>query len=142
MQEIQFRAKSPLKLLMNPKGQIWDLKSLRSTGVHIEAPPLSPEICSSLVKDLHTPKGKGKPRLLFIFIFFEFFQWARPSLNHVQVLHSLLNVSRSRKSGSLTKTLSNKRRQPRRQQQLRRCRPCHQQLNRLFQRLQFNRVPK
>ncbi|XP_057365531.1 uncharacterized protein LOC130686425 [Daphnia carinata] len=58
-QEIQFRAKSPLKLLMNPKGQIWDLKSLRNTGMHIEAPPLSPEICSSLVKDLHTPKGKG-----------------------------------------------------------------------------------
>uniref|UniRef100_A0A0P4YVP3 Uncharacterized protein n=1 Tax=Daphnia magna TaxID=35525 RepID=A0A0P4YVP3_9CRUS len=58
-QEIQFRAKSPLKLLMNPKGQIWDLKSLRNTGMHIEAAQLSPEICSSLVKDLQSPKGKG-----------------------------------------------------------------------------------
>ena len=46
---------------MNPKGQIWDLKSLRSLGHNIDAPPLSPEICSSLVKDLHTPKGKGEP---------------------------------------------------------------------------------
>lgn len=59
LQEIQFRAKSPLKLLMNPKGQIWDLKSLRNTGMHIEAAQLSPEICSSLVKDLQSPKGKG-----------------------------------------------------------------------------------
>lgn len=58
-QEIQYRAKSPLKLLMNPKGQMWDLNALRHSGIHIDAPPLSPEICSSLVKDLHTPKGKG-----------------------------------------------------------------------------------
>jgi hypothetical protein len=47
---------------MNPKGQIWDLKSLRNTGMHIEAPQLSPEICSSLVKDLQSPKGKGDDR--------------------------------------------------------------------------------
>jgi len=58
-QEMQYRAKSPLKLLMNPKGQIWDLNALRHSGITIDAPPLSPEICSSLVKDLLTPKGKG-----------------------------------------------------------------------------------
>jgi len=58
-QEVQYRAKSPLKLLMNPKGQMWDLNTLRHSGIYIDAPPLSPEICSSLVKDLHTPKGKG-----------------------------------------------------------------------------------
>lgn len=51
--------KVPFKLLMNPNGQVWDLDSLRQSGVYVEAPPLSPEICSGLVKDLHTPKGKG-----------------------------------------------------------------------------------
>ena len=50
----------PFKLLMNPNGQVWDLDSLRQSGIYVEAPPLSPEICSGLVKDLHTPKGKGE----------------------------------------------------------------------------------
>ena len=59
LQEIQFRAKSPLKLLMNPKGQVLDLHAMRRSGMHVETQSLSPEICSSLVKDLHTPKGKG-----------------------------------------------------------------------------------
>lgn len=50
----------PFKLLMNPNGQVWDLNTLRQSGTYIEAPPLSPEICSGLVKDLNTPKGKGE----------------------------------------------------------------------------------
>ena len=58
-QAVQFRAKSPLKLVMNPKGQIWDLNALRHSGINLDAPPLSPEICTNLVKDLNTPKGKG-----------------------------------------------------------------------------------
>ncbi len=52
---------------MNPKGQVLDIKSLRHLGHQIiDAPPLSPEICSSLVKDLHTPKGKGFCRHLLL----------------------------------------------------------------------------
>ena len=59
-QECQSRAKSPMKLVLNPKGKIWDINAMRNSGLVYEPPPLSPEVCSNLVKDLNTQKGKGK----------------------------------------------------------------------------------
>lgn len=51
--------KDPLKLVMNPHGQVQDLNSLRKQGYCIE-PALSPDVCLEIVKDLNSPKGKGK----------------------------------------------------------------------------------
>ncbi|KAL0281019.1 UNVERIFIED_CONTAM: hypothetical protein PYX00_002141 [Menopon gallinae] len=50
--------KNPLKLVMNPHGQVQDINSLMKQGYTIQT-PLSPEICFDLVRDLNTTKGKG-----------------------------------------------------------------------------------
>ncbi|XP_039276957.1 uncharacterized protein LOC111056111 isoform X4 [Nilaparvata lugens] len=50
--------KPSLKLVMDPRGQIQDLSSLRRQGLNIE-PALSPEVCFDLVRDLNSPRGKG-----------------------------------------------------------------------------------
>ncbi|XP_024082405.1 uncharacterized protein LOC106663962 isoform X2 [Cimex lectularius] len=50
--------KSPLKLVMNPRGQVQDITTLRKQGMTIE-PPMSPEVCFDLVRDLNAPRGKG-----------------------------------------------------------------------------------
>lgn len=50
--------RSPLKCVMNPKGKVQDLNSLRRQGF-VEAPMLSPEICAEVVNALHAPRGKG-----------------------------------------------------------------------------------
>ncbi|XP_063919964.1 uncharacterized protein LOC135134972 isoform X4 [Zophobas morio] len=51
-------SKDPLKLVMNPHGQVQDINSLRRQGYTIE-PALSPDVCLEIVKDLNSPKGKG-----------------------------------------------------------------------------------
>ncbi|XP_015840184.2 uncharacterized protein LOC656988 isoform X4 [Tribolium castaneum] len=51
-------SKDPLKLVMNPHGQVQDINSLRKQGYTIE-PALSPDVCLEIVKDLNSPKGKG-----------------------------------------------------------------------------------
>lgn len=53
------KSKDPLKLVMNPHGQIQDIHSLRKQGYNVE-PALSPDVCLEIVKDLNSPKGKGK----------------------------------------------------------------------------------
>ncbi|XP_044257429.1 uncharacterized protein LOC123006736 isoform X3 [Tribolium madens] len=50
--------KDPLKLVMNPHGQVQDINSLRKQGYTIES-ALSPDVCLEIVKDLNSPKGKG-----------------------------------------------------------------------------------
>ncbi|KAL3285201.1 hypothetical protein HHI36_019316 [Cryptolaemus montrouzieri] len=50
--------KSPLKLVMNPHGQVQDINSLRKQGYTIES-ALSPDVCLEIVKDLNSPRGKG-----------------------------------------------------------------------------------
>ncbi|ENN81839.1 hypothetical protein YQE_01778, partial [Dendroctonus ponderosae] len=52
------KPKDPLKLVMNPAGQIQDINSLRKQGYTIET-ALSPEVCLEIVKGLNSPKGKG-----------------------------------------------------------------------------------
>lgn len=52
------RSKDPLKLVMNPHGQIQDINSLKKQGYSIES-ALSPDVCLEIVKDLYSPKGKG-----------------------------------------------------------------------------------
>lgn len=51
--------KNPLKLVMNPHGQVQDIFSLGKQGYKFES-ALSPDICLSIVKDLNSPKGKGE----------------------------------------------------------------------------------
>ncbi|CAG9815923.1 unnamed protein product, partial [Phaedon cochleariae] len=53
------RSKDPLKLVMNPHGQVQDIFSLRKQGFNVEPDLLSPEVCLEIVKGLHSPKGKG-----------------------------------------------------------------------------------
>lgn len=55
--------KNPLKLVMNPHGQVQDINSLMKQGYTIQT-PLSPEICFDLVRDLNTTKGKGTTHLI------------------------------------------------------------------------------
>ncbi|XP_066256472.1 uncharacterized protein [Euwallacea similis] len=50
--------KDPLKLVMNPAGQVHDINSLRKQGYTFET-ALSPEVCLEIVKGLNSPKGKG-----------------------------------------------------------------------------------
>lgn len=50
--------KNPLKLIMNPHGQLQDIQSLAKQGLNVQT-PLSPELCFDLVRDLNTTKGKG-----------------------------------------------------------------------------------
>lgn len=48
-----------LKLIMDPRGQVQDLSSLRRQGYNIESAALSPDVCLQIVHDLNSPKGKG-----------------------------------------------------------------------------------
>lgn len=48
-----------LKLIMNPRGQVQDLSTLRKQGYAIEPAALSPDVCMDIVRDLNSPKGKG-----------------------------------------------------------------------------------
>ncbi|XP_073979807.1 uncharacterized protein isoform X3 [Rhodnius prolixus] len=50
-------SKPPLKLVMNPRGQVQDISTLRKQGFAFE--PMSPEVCLDLVRDLNAPRGKG-----------------------------------------------------------------------------------
>ncbi|XP_066148319.1 uncharacterized protein [Euwallacea fornicatus] len=50
--------KDPLKLVMNPAGQVHDINSLRKQGYTFDT-ALSPEVCLEIVKGLNSPKGKG-----------------------------------------------------------------------------------
>lgn len=45
---------------MNPRGHVQDWSVLKQTGIYSEPSALSPEICHDIVKDLHSPSGKGK----------------------------------------------------------------------------------
>ncbi|KDR17437.1 hypothetical protein L798_08565 [Zootermopsis nevadensis] len=51
--------KPVLRLVMDPRGQIQDLNSLRRQGYNIEPESMSPEVAFDLVRDLNAPKGKG-----------------------------------------------------------------------------------
>lgn len=48
-----------LKLIMDPRGQVQDIGSLRKQGYNIEPAALSPDVCMDIVRDLNSPKGKG-----------------------------------------------------------------------------------
>lgn len=50
--------KDPLKLVMNPAGQVQDINTLKKQGYTFET-ALSPEVCLEIVKGLNSPKGKG-----------------------------------------------------------------------------------
>lgn len=52
------KPKDPLKLVMNPHGQVQDINSLRKQGYTVES-ALSPDVCLEIVKDLNSPRGKG-----------------------------------------------------------------------------------
>lgn len=52
-------SKPPLKLVMDPRGQVQDISSLRQQGFNIETGSVSPDICFDLVRDLNATKGKG-----------------------------------------------------------------------------------
>ncbi|CAG9859807.1 unnamed protein product [Phyllotreta striolata] len=52
------KPKDPLKLVMNPHGQVHDINSLRKQGFNVES-ALSPEIAQEIVRGLNSPKGKG-----------------------------------------------------------------------------------
>lgn len=56
-------SKDALKLVMNPHGHVQDISTLRKQGYSIE-PALSPDVCLEIVKDLNSPKGKGKSEKL------------------------------------------------------------------------------
>nr|CAD7405678.1 unnamed protein product [Timema cristinae] len=60
-QEVKFRESSKpiLKLVMDPRGQVQDLNSLRKQGYSIEPGAVSPEVVFDLVRDLNSPRGKG-----------------------------------------------------------------------------------
>ncbi|KAF5300696.1 hypothetical protein FQA39_LY11058 [Lamprigera yunnana] len=47
-----------LTLVMNPRGKVQDIYSLRKQGYNIDA-ALSPEFCQEIVRDLNSPRGKG-----------------------------------------------------------------------------------
>uniref|UniRef100_A0A2S2QPI9 Synaptopodin-2 n=1 Tax=Sipha flava TaxID=143950 RepID=A0A2S2QPI9_9HEMI len=51
-------SKQKLKLVMDPRGQVQDLQTLRKLGENVEL-CLSPEVCFDLVRDLNATKGKG-----------------------------------------------------------------------------------
>ncbi|KAK6645100.1 hypothetical protein RUM43_001376 [Polyplax serrata] len=55
--------KNSLKLVMNPHGKVQDLNSLAKQGLVIQ-PPLSPELCFDLVKDLNATRGKVASTLI------------------------------------------------------------------------------
>lgn len=51
-----------MKLVMNPSGTVKDWQSLKQSGMYNDHGALSPEICFDLVKDMHSPTGKGRKR--------------------------------------------------------------------------------
>ncbi|XP_044737294.1 putative mediator of RNA polymerase II transcription subunit 26 isoform X2 [Chrysoperla carnea] len=51
--------KPVLKLIMDPRGHVQDLTSLKNQGYVIEPAALSPDICKDIVRGLNAPKGKG-----------------------------------------------------------------------------------
>ncbi|XP_056629938.1 uncharacterized protein LOC130440687 isoform X1 [Diorhabda sublineata] len=53
------KPKDPIKLVMNPHGQVHDINSLRKQGYNVDTALLSPEIAQEIVKGLNSPKGKG-----------------------------------------------------------------------------------
>jgi len=55
-----------LKLVMNPRGQVQDWHQLKQAGIYSEPSALSPEICHDIVKDLHSPSGKGKSCVIIL----------------------------------------------------------------------------
>lgn len=59
------KEKSILKLVMNPHGKVQDINSLRKQGHCIE-PALSPDVCLEIVRDLNSPKGKGRHFIRYI----------------------------------------------------------------------------
>nr|CAD7446040.1 unnamed protein product [Timema bartmani] len=65
-QEVKFResSKPSLKLVMDPRGQVQDLDSLRRQGYSIEPGAVSPDVVFDLVRDLNSPRGKGTNSLL------------------------------------------------------------------------------
>lgn len=48
-----------LKLIMDPRGQVQDISTMRRQGFNIEPAALSPDVCMQIVNDLNSPKGKG-----------------------------------------------------------------------------------
>lgn len=64
--------KLPLKLVMDPRGQVQDLATLRQHGITLDnSGMLSPDRCAELVSALHAPKGKGKNFLIFSIQFYK-----------------------------------------------------------------------
>lgn len=59
--------KDPLKLVMNPAGQVQDITTLRKQGYTFET-ALSPEVCLEIVKGLNSPKGKGYVYCVALFL--------------------------------------------------------------------------
>ncbi|XP_037042049.1 uncharacterized protein LOC119078545 isoform X5 [Bradysia coprophila] len=57
--EFQQRDKLPLKLVMDPRGQVQDITTLQNCGVSIDSGMLSPDRCAELVTALYAPQGKG-----------------------------------------------------------------------------------
>lgn len=53
------KPKDPLKLVMNPHGQVQDINTLKKQGYSVES-ALSPDVCLEIVKDLNSPRGKGR----------------------------------------------------------------------------------
>uniref|UniRef100_A0A1B0D621 Uncharacterized protein n=1 Tax=Phlebotomus papatasi TaxID=29031 RepID=A0A1B0D621_PHLPP len=51
--------KLPLKLVMNPRGQVQDLETLRKQGILIDPTPQSPDRCAEVVNALQATGGKG-----------------------------------------------------------------------------------
>ncbi|CAH1407486.1 unnamed protein product [Nezara viridula] len=53
-------SKPPLKLVMNPRGQVQDFSMLKKQGFVVDPlAPMSPDVCFDLVRDLNAPRGKG-----------------------------------------------------------------------------------
>lgn len=53
-----------MKLVMNPRGKVQDWHTFKSTGMYNEHEALSPEICHDIVRDLQSPKGKGRYKIV------------------------------------------------------------------------------
>lgn len=51
--------KLPLKLVMDPRGQMIDFSTSQKPGYRCEQQMMSPEICAEVVNALHAPRGKG-----------------------------------------------------------------------------------
>ena len=49
-----------LELIMDPRGHVQDMNSLKRQGIPVQHSTISPKVCMEIVKDLNTPSGKGK----------------------------------------------------------------------------------